>query len=211
MILHATTLAVLFVQQVSQTPIVVQCVQSPAADLGWKQWIPTAVSLVSIGVGVWIAQWSFSATSERDHKRWILDQKKAEWKDLLAKAAEIEHVIPVASDQGAAYEAIANRLGPLTRELLEVKARSFFISICQACQTEEDGLTIFHLKAIAASEEIQRNVRLLDGSQGLEERSIYLNNLRAVFEKIMGERLAFADWLRSEAQKDTRIARFKVP
>jgi hypothetical protein len=94
MILHAASIAAFFLDQLVQAPVVVQCVVPPSPDSVWKQWIPTAVSLLSVGIGLWIAnrtirnareltEWSFRATSERDHERWVLDQKKAEWKEVL--------------------------------------------------------------------------------------------------------------------------------
>jgi hypothetical protein len=69
------------------------------------QWVPTAISLISIGVGVWIAdrairksrelaEWSFRAASEKDHKRWIRDQRKVEWSELLKAAGQIRRVMP---------------------------------------------------------------------------------------------------------------------
>lgn len=44
-----------------------------------------------------IAVWSFRATSRREHERWILDQKVAEWKELLMKIAAIEEIVPCIS------------------------------------------------------------------------------------------------------------------
>jgi hypothetical protein len=94
--IHAAVMASLFAGQV---------VQAPSVPLDWRQWIPTGVSILSIGIGVWLAdrsirkardltEWSFRATSERDRERWVLDQKKAEWKEILVKVAAIEEIIP---------------------------------------------------------------------------------------------------------------------
>ena len=95
MILHAASIAAFFMDQLAQAPTQIQCVQQSMTESFLKQWIPTAVSLLSVGIGVWIADrsirknreltlWSFRATSERDHERWVLDQKKAEWNQLLS-------------------------------------------------------------------------------------------------------------------------------
>ena len=93
MILHAASIAAFFVDQLEQAPVQIQCVQQAATESWLKQWIPTTVSLLSIGVGVWIARWSFRVSSEREHEQWILDQKKAEWKNLLSEIAACEKEI----------------------------------------------------------------------------------------------------------------------
>jgi hypothetical protein len=103
MIHPIVSIAAFFVDQLAQAPVQIQCVLPPNADPGWKQWIPTAVSLLSIGIGVWIAQWSFHASSRRDHERWVLDQKKAEWRELLVGLSETfrEYMPPYMSDETA--------------------------------------------------------------------------------------------------------------
>jgi hypothetical protein len=128
MILQAATFIALLVNEVSPNPIVVQCVQPPAVDPGLKQWIPTAVSLVSIAVGVWIARWSFSVTSERDHKRWILDQKKVEWSELLKALYEVsKDYIPPYKDEETAKELLEN-VQHIQRRLNNISAQFTFIA-----------------------------------------------------------------------------------
>jgi len=89
MIFHAASMAAFFVEQLAQTPVVVQCgVQSTI----WMQLLVSALpSLLALGVA-WFAVW---LNSRWNRKQWILDQKKAEWKELLIKIAEIEHEIPI--------------------------------------------------------------------------------------------------------------------
>jgi len=94
MILHAVTITAFFVDQAAQAPVQIQCVQQSTPDSWLKQWIPTAVSLLSIGIGVWIAQWSFRASSKRDHEQWVLDQKKAEWAELLDAINDCQDALP---------------------------------------------------------------------------------------------------------------------
>jgi hypothetical protein len=93
MIHHAVSIAAFFVDQVTQTPIAVQCVLPPNADPGLKQWIQPILNLVSIVAVVGIAIFSFGATSRKEHRRWVLDQKKAEWSQLLESVANINQIV----------------------------------------------------------------------------------------------------------------------
>jgi len=86
MILQIASLAAIALGQTAQTPVVVQIQQT--ATESWVKWllptvIQTIVSLASITAGVWIAVASFRANSRKEHAQWILDQKKAEWRELL--------------------------------------------------------------------------------------------------------------------------------
>jgi hypothetical protein len=87
MILHFASTAVHFADQLAQAPVQIQCMQEAAPESWLKLWLPTivqtVVSLASITTGVWIALWSFHMTGKRDHFRWMLDQKKAEWREIL--------------------------------------------------------------------------------------------------------------------------------
>ena len=100
MILHAASMAALFVDQLAQAPVQIQCVQQSTPE-SWLKWllptiVQTIVSLLSIFAGVCIAVRSFRANKTSEHEQWIRAQKKEEWKDLLAQIAEIEHEIPIA-------------------------------------------------------------------------------------------------------------------
>jgi len=84
MILHAASFAAFFVDQLAQAPVQIQCVLPPNTDPGWKQWTQPILNLVSIVAVVGIAIFSFGATSRKEHRRWVLDQKKVEWRELLS-------------------------------------------------------------------------------------------------------------------------------
>src|ERR1035437_2490558 len=129
MSLYAVSIAAFFVDQLAQAPAVVQCVVPPNADPGWKQWIPTAVSLLSVGIGLWIAnrtirnareltEWSFRSTSEKDHKRWLLDLKRAEWSVLLRGVANVFHITNFTTLNGWNGK-IANRIATELEQALE--------------------------------------------------------------------------------------------
>jgi hypothetical protein len=129
MILHAVSIAAFFMDQLAQAPVVVQCVVPPNADPEWKQWIPTAVSLLSVGIGLWIAnrtirnareltEWSFRATSEKDHEQWLRDQKKIEWSALLRGVANVFHITNFTTLNGWNGK-IANRIATELEQALE--------------------------------------------------------------------------------------------
>jgi hypothetical protein len=126
MIFHAASMAAFFVDQLAQAPVVVQCTQ-PATE-SWLKWLlptitQTIISLTSISAGVLIALWSFRSTSEKDHEQWLLDQKKAEWKELLARIAEIERELPIVVDSQEDHKelvAAAQSILPLLRGMLFV-------------------------------------------------------------------------------------------
>jgi hypothetical protein len=96
MILHAASIAVFFVDQLAQAPVQVQCVQQSMPESWLKSLLPTiiqtVISLTSIIAAVCIAVASFRANKKTEHEQWIRDQKKAEWKELFGKAAEVHGV-----------------------------------------------------------------------------------------------------------------------
>ena len=94
MIFHVASIAAFFVDQLAQTPVVVQCVVPPDTDPELKQWVQPILNLVSIVAVVGIAIFSFGATSRKEHRRWVLDQKKAEWKELFSAITEIQKEFP---------------------------------------------------------------------------------------------------------------------
>ncbi|MGB7984846.1 MAG: hypothetical protein WCF54_06770 [Terracidiphilus sp.] len=112
MILHAASIAAFFVDQLTQTPVQIQCVQQSMPESWLKSLLPTIVqtviSLTSIAAGVCIAVASFRANKKTEHEKWIRDQKKAEWKELLIKVAGIEEIIPIISTGLPDYKPLEN-------------------------------------------------------------------------------------------------------
>ena len=176
MILHAASIAVFFVDQLAQAPVVVQCVVPPNADPGWKQWIPTAVSLLSVGIGLWIAnrtirnareltEWSFRATSEKDHKGWLLDLKRAEWSVLLRGVANVFHITNFTTLNGWNGK-IANRIATeLEQALEEISiARANCIFLDNFRQNNEGGKKIaeFIKKTKLQAQKLKGNLGLFE-------------------------------------------------
>jgi hypothetical protein len=95
MILHVVSLFASLANAAPQQQVPVQCVLQPPPDSWLMPIIQTVVSLASITAGVCIAVASFRANKRAEHEQWIRDQKRAEWRELLIKIAEIEHEIPI--------------------------------------------------------------------------------------------------------------------
>lgn len=138
MILHAASIAAFFAGQLAQPPVQIQCVQQAEPE-SWVKWLlQFALSIVPVAGGVGIALWSFHATSKREHKRWILDQKKAEWKELFTAITEVQKEFPpiyvtelltIGKEEKITKE-IANKWNEIERKI-DVIAMMPFIFIAQ--------------------------------------------------------------------------------
>jgi len=104
MILHAVSMVAFFVDQVQQAKCIVQCVQAATQDpLLARLLIAALPSVLALGVA-WFAFW---LNRRWDHNRWLLDQKKAEWRELLDVASDCQiplHIASTPTDKLAAGE-----------------------------------------------------------------------------------------------------------
>jgi uncharacterized membrane protein len=85
MMLSVASMIGVLTDQIGPAPVVVQC--APALDKGsiWAQLLIASLPSVLALIVAWFAFW---LNSRGERNRWVLDQKKAEWKELLAFAAE---------------------------------------------------------------------------------------------------------------------------
>jgi hypothetical protein len=81
--------------QTTNSQIQIDCISQTALETWLKQLPQIVLCLVPAIVAIWIARWSFSANRTKEHKQWLRDQTKAEWKELMVKIATIEQEIPV--------------------------------------------------------------------------------------------------------------------
>src|ERR1035441_7770535 len=94
MILHAASIAAFFVDQLAQAPVQIQCVSNAGQDPIWVRFLFDAVpSIFALGIAALVFYWN----GGREHKRWVLDQKKAEWRELLDVINECQLDILIAS------------------------------------------------------------------------------------------------------------------
>jgi hypothetical protein len=91
MIMHVAEMAAVFVDQLAQAPVQIQCVSNAGQDPIFVRLLFDAVpSIFALGIAALVFYWN----GGREHKRWILDQKKAEWKELFSTITEIQKEFP---------------------------------------------------------------------------------------------------------------------
>lgn len=124
------------------------------------------VSVIPVAGGVWIAdrsfrktkkltEESFRATSEKDHERWVLDQKKAEWSQLLKRVAEVHRVLRVVSTTGKERaELIVESLKPAVHELIIAQSNCVFLETFFADQERSKKFFSFLYDADRISDKI---------------------------------------------------------
>jgi hypothetical protein len=134
MIPYVAKLVPHIINQVSQAPTVIQCLQKTEPD-SWLKWllptvIQTFVSLASIAAGVLIAVNSFRANSKKEHKQWILGQKKAEWRELLKALAKLKKkYLPIYEDPDTAlafiqeWENMQQKFDPISMPFIFIAQR----------------------------------------------------------------------------------------
>jgi hypothetical protein len=143
MIHPIVSIAAFFVDQLSQAPVQIQCVQQTAATPEWKWWMsalaPWIGPLLSGVVSIYVAWRVFHWQGEKDRKQWIRDQKMAEWRELLGKANEVHSVFlraespnPIVSMNTLMEDLPSARLG-----LKECWSRCLFVS--DVLKTKENG------------------------------------------------------------------------
>jgi hypothetical protein len=100
MILHAGSMVAFFVDQLAQAPVQIQCVQQAAPE-SWVKWLlQFALGIVPVAGGVWIAWMAFRWNTKKEHLRWVLDQKKAEWREILDTVnADKPHITSLSKSQ----------------------------------------------------------------------------------------------------------------
>ena len=86
MFFFASIVAV-FVDTVAQAPVVVKVLQS-APEPEWKWWLgalaPWVGPLLSGAVSIYVAWKVFRWQGEKDRYQWVLEQMRAEWRELLS-------------------------------------------------------------------------------------------------------------------------------
>src|ERR1035437_4759420 len=228
MSLYAVSIAAFFVDQLAQAPVVVQCVGPPNADPGWKQWIPTAVSLLSVGIGLWIAnrtirnareltEWSFRSTSEKDHKRWLLDLKRAEWSVLLRGVANVFHITNFTTLNGWNGK-IANRIATELEQALEeisiACANCIFLDNFRQSKEGDKKIDEFLKNTKLQAQKLKGNLGLFEYisdragiATDIDSKSLY-RNIEIVSGQISNlaeQSRTLLDWLQVEAARDLGI------
>jgi hypothetical protein len=231
MALHAAAMMAFFVDQAQQAPVQIQCLAAvPEPTLKWllPTIIQTIISLASITAGVLIAlwsfrktkeltEWSFRATSEKDHERWVLDQKKAEWKVVLEKTAEVDRAFQRAESPNPIVS-MHNLMEELPSARLELKkcwsSCLFIADVLKSKEIEErylafnkklnEGERQIRASDIARKASVPNTEQLPDnhiGNQALFKQS------EDIYEGLKTANDSFRSWILSAAQDDLGIKR----
>jgi hypothetical protein len=215
MILHAASIAAFFVDQVAQAPVQIQCVQQAVPESWLKSLLPTIVqtviSLTSITAGVCIAVASFRANKKTEHKKWIRDQKKAEWSQLLESVANINRTVYLGKTMNREIEeGLKNELKPAIRELSVALANCIFLEKFRLNSEKGKKVTEFIKSANITSNKISTLLELFDSKREKETSSEGdRQELMAYVDSILDEGFKFAGesndlllWIQEEAAKD---------
>lgn len=207
--LHLVSVAALFMEQANQVPTVVQCAP-PTPEPLWKSLLQTAQIIIPVAGGVLIAWMAFQWNSKREHKRWVLDQKRAEWSQLLRSVAEVQHVVRVVSTtEKERAELIAERLKPAIHELVIAQANCIFVRALSADTRQREKFFLFLAEADLISEKISGLLSLirvpLEGST-TTEKIAQLTQIQELTKGISDKYFEFQQWLRQEAAEDLGIA-----
>ncbi|MGD0292290.1 MAG: hypothetical protein ABSB30_00380 [Terracidiphilus sp.] len=158
MILHTASMTALFVDQLAQVPVMVQC--APMVPEPWWKWLVQSLfqlllSVIPVAGGVWIALWSFQKSSRKEHEKWVRDQKVPEWKCLIRRVAEFERIMPLGEPGLATVEAVRYKVLPLCDRVSHFVSQALFIApilLAQEIQSEVRTIMIETDKAIGRIE-----------------------------------------------------------
>jgi len=215
MILHAASIVAHFIDQATQAPVQIQCVQQTTPEPMLKWLLPTivqtVVSLLSIFAGVGIAVRSFRANKKTEHEQWVRDQKKAEWKQLLEGVANINGIVYLGQTVSREIaERIKNELKPAIQALSMSPANCIFLKEFQINSENEKKITDFINSAYITSNKISTRLELHDSKIENEassevDRQKLARNAEVIFSdcfEFAGKTRDLLLWLQEEAAKD---------
>jgi len=199
MIHSVVSMVAVFVDQMTQAPVVVQC--APVATESWLKWllpaaVQTVVSLLSIAAGVMIAVWSFRRNRQSEHEQWIRDQKRTEWKEILQATADMENAIPAVAKIQERYDSVAKCLPRKIARLLATRGSCVFVGEVLDLPGSSAAFSDFIRIAAGAAEYLQGFNAQLETNPGVRQ------SCENKYEEIRVAYLKFCDWLRAEARKD---------
>lgn len=205
--LHAAELLAFWAGAVQQSPVVVKC-PAPAPEPVLKWLLQTTVPVIG---GTLIAVLSSIYNRRLEEKKWLRDQKSAEWSQLIRSVANIERVLRMGGiDNHERIEFIVRDLKPAIHELVQAQANCIFLKGFFENQENHRKFFSFLQKADGISSEVSgwRDLVIspLEGSKKLqeEESSKHIVKIRELCNEITGEYFEFQTWLRDEAEKDLK-------
>jgi hypothetical protein len=130
MIHHAVSMVAVFVGQMAQAPVQIQCVQAVGQDPLWARLFVAAIpSIFALGIAWLVFRWN----RKREHKQWVLDNKKIEWRALLELASKVEQFMPSVAIGGELTKTVHDpSFREHLREMTQTVLKCVFISKIKA-------------------------------------------------------------------------------
>jgi hypothetical protein len=167
MVIHAASMFASFVGTVGQVPVSAGCPQA-APEPEWRFWIsalaPWIGPLISGMVSIYVAWKVFRWQGNKDHRQWILENKKSEWQELITLAAEIERHMPSVGIGGELIDAVkGSSLDRHLRQMTQATLRCVFA----ASVLGEQGIYVKLVKLRQAKEKAHIDIIAYEQSPAL--------------------------------------------
>jgi hypothetical protein len=129
MIFHLASMAAVFVDQLAQAPVQIQCVQQSTPE-SWLKWLlPTGQTIIPVAGGVLVAWMAFRWNKNKEHEQWVRDHKKSEWQELLMLASAIECFMPSVAIGGEIISAVHDpTFNQHLRDMTRAALKCLFVS-----------------------------------------------------------------------------------
>jgi hypothetical protein len=180
MILHAASIAAFFVDQLTQAPVQIQCVQQSTTE-SWLKWllptiVQTVIGLSSITAAVVISVRSFRRNREAEHEQWlrnqkagheqwVRDQKKAEWGTILSYLTVADVKLPHVFDNSK-WPTMCDGMLQDLRNVLPAMRNTIFIADVLDNDKVIDSFKVFVNDAAEKIEKIKNANESFDNSTG---------------------------------------------
>jgi len=175
MILHATAIAVFFVDQIMQAPTMIQCAPT-APETEWKWWLsalaPWVGPLMSGVVSIYVAWTVFRWQEHKDRTQWTRDQKKAEWSLLLRSVASVYQVTDLVIGWNRKIaDRIVSELEPALKEVSIARANCVFLDKFRLNSEGGGKIREFLRFAEIQSQKVRGNLGLFDSIEDKAEKA----------------------------------------
>jgi hypothetical protein len=209
MIFHAVSMVAVFVDQVTQAPVVIQCAPSSGQDPLWARLFFAAIpSIFALGI-TWVAfrlntgkeetQWK--RNQQESHEQWLRDHKMAEWSELLNSLSKIKgSYFPIFKSE-ADVEKFLNEYVQIIDNLDAASISFLFIAQTLIESGFHEDLGHFMNTANISRKELQRE--LLEWAGGQNSKPI--DAIEKIYLEMTDEFYTLVRETRMCAERDLRI------
>ena len=175
MILHAASIAGVFVQTNTPPQCVVRCVQA-ASSPEWRWWFgalaPWVGPLLSGVVSIYVAWKVFRWQGNKDRKQWVRDQKKAEWNLLLRSVASVYQITDLVNGWNRkTADKIVSELEPALKDVSIARANCVFLDKFRLNSEGGGKIREFLRFAEIQSQRLRGNLGLFDSIEDRTEKA----------------------------------------